>query len=67
MLTMLTLSRKKTEEIYSGDDIRIVVIDIRQGVVRLGIEAPDNVSIKRKEVYFNTKHRQDNKGGTKAE
>lgn len=58
---MLILARKKDEEIYIGDNIRLVVLSIRQGIVRLGIEAPSDISIKRKEVH------QDNKGGVKTE
>jgi carbon storage regulator len=59
---MLILARKKEEEIYIGDSIRIIVLSIRQGIVRLGIEAPKDTPIKRKEVP-----RKDNKGGVKTE
>jgi carbon storage regulator len=59
---MLILARKKEEEIYIGDNIRIIVLSIRQGIVRLGIEAPEDIPINRKEVS-----RKDNKGGVKTE
>lgn len=48
---MLVLSRLKDEEIIIGDNIRVMVIDIRGDKVRLGITAPREISIHRLEVY----------------
>lgn len=48
---MLILTRKKDESIIIGDDIEIVVIDVGDGKVKLGIEAPRDVEILRKELY----------------
>ncbi|MCA8983373.1 MAG: carbon storage regulator CsrA [Planctomycetaceae bacterium] len=48
---MLVLSRKKNESIVIDDRIVITVIDIRGDKVRLGIEAPREVSVHRSEVY----------------
>ena len=48
---MLVLSRKKNETIVIGDDITIVVVEIRGDKVRLGIEAPKEVPVHRQEVY----------------
>jgi len=48
---MLVLSRKKDEKIVIGDSIKIMVIDVRRDKVRLGIEAPRDVSVHRREVY----------------
>ena len=48
---MLVLSRKRDEAILLGDDIKIVVIDIRGNKVRLGIEAPSELLVHRQEVY----------------
>ncbi len=48
---MLVLSRKKDETIIIGDNIKIMVIDIRKDKVRLGIEAPKDVSVHRQEVW----------------
>ena len=48
---MLVLSRKRDEAILLGDDIKIVVIDIRGDKVRLGIEAPSELPVHRQEVY----------------
>jgi carbon storage regulator len=48
---MLVLSRKKDERIIIGDQITIMVIEIRGDKVRLGIQAPRDVSVHREEVY----------------
>ncbi len=48
---MLVLSRQKDQSIKIGDNIEIVVVDIRGDQVRLGITAPPEVSIHRREVY----------------
>ncbi|PKM82405.1 MAG: carbon storage regulator [Firmicutes bacterium HGW-Firmicutes-14] len=48
---MLVLSRKKEEVIMIGENIEIVVLDIKGDVVKIGIRAPKNVSVHRKEVY----------------
>ncbi len=48
---MLVLSRKKNESIVINDDITIVVVEIREDKVRLGIEAPKEVAVHRREVY----------------
>lgn len=47
---MLVLSRKKEEAIRIGDDITIKVIAVKGGGVRLGIEAPRDISIVRSEL-----------------
>lgn len=48
---MLVLSRKKDESIVINDDITIVVVEIRGDKVRLGIEAPKEVPVHRREVF----------------
>lgn len=48
---MLVLSRKKDEKIIIGDNITLMVIEIRGDKVRLGIDAPKDVSVHREEVY----------------
>ena len=47
----LVLSRKKNETIVIKDDITITVVDIRGDKVRLGIDAPKDVPVHRREVY----------------
>ncbi|MFZ5753276.1 MAG: carbon storage regulator CsrA [Bacillota bacterium] len=48
---MLVLTRKKEESIMIGDNIEIVVVEISPNQVRLGVKAPKNVSIYRKEIF----------------
>ena len=51
MVLVLVLSRQIDQSIMIGDDIEIVVVDVRGGKVRLGITAPRHVSVHRKEIY----------------
>jgi carbon storage regulator len=48
---MLVLSRQRDETIMIGDDIEVTVVDIRGDKVRLGITAPKEIAVHRKEVY----------------
>lgn len=48
---MLVLSRRIDQVLCIGDDIRVMVVGIEGGKVKLGIEAPDDVEIHREEVY----------------
>ncbi len=48
---MLVLSRKQDEKIIIGDNITLMVVSIQGDKVRLGIEAPKEVTIHREEVY----------------
>ena len=48
---MLVLSRKVNQRIMIGDEIEIVVVDIRGEQVQIGIKAPRNVPVHRLEVY----------------
>lgn len=48
---MLVLSRKKDESVIIGNNIKVTVIEIRGDKVRLGIQAPQEVSVHRQEVY----------------
>jgi len=50
-LEMLVLSRKKDEKIVIGDSITLMVIEIRGDKVRLGIDAPRDVTVHREEIY----------------
>jgi carbon storage regulator len=49
---MLVLSRKKGESIVIDDQIEVTVIAVEGDVIKLGIEAPKNISIHRKEIYL---------------
>ena len=54
---MLVLSRHKDEVIMLGDDIILTVVDIRGDKVRLGIDAPQDIPVHRKEVYDKIKQK----------
>jgi carbon storage regulator len=48
---MLVLARKINESIMIGDEIEIVVIDIKGDQVKLGVKAPKKITVHRKEIY----------------
>lgn len=48
---MLVLSRRTDESIMIGDDVEIVIIDVKGDKVRLGITAPKKIIVHRKEVW----------------
>jgi carbon storage regulator len=47
---MLVLSRKRQQSILIGDNIRITIVDAGRGNVRVGVEAPRDLSVDREEV-----------------
>ena len=48
---MLVLTRKAGEGIIIGDDVRITVVELKGGGVRIGIDAPKSMKVHRQEVY----------------
>lgn len=48
---MLVLSRQKDESIMVGDNVEITIVDVRGDKVRLGITAPREIAVHRKEVF----------------
>ncbi len=54
---MLVLSRKRFEGLHIGDNIKITVVKIDRNGVRLGIEAPDGVTILREELLLDAEDR----------
>ncbi|AGF58330.1 carbon storage regulator CsrA [Clostridium saccharoperbutylacetonicum] len=52
---MLIITRKKGESLMIGDDIEITISKIEDGSVKIGVNAPKNVSILRKELYDQVK------------
>jgi carbon storage regulator len=48
---MLVLSRSRDESIMIGDNIVVTIVDIRRDKVRLGIDAPSEIPVHRREVY----------------
>ncbi len=63
---MLVLSRQRDESIKIGDDVEITIIDIRGDKVRLGIDAPPDVPVHRKEIYEAMKQRKGGEAGGKG-
>ena len=49
---MLTLSRKKNESLIVNNNIEVTVLDIKGDQVKIGISAPKEVPIYRKEIYL---------------
>ena len=48
---MLILTRKLNESIIVGDNIEITIVELDKGHVRLGIKAPKDITVHRKEIY----------------
>ena len=48
---MLVLSRQKDESIMIGDNVEITIVDVRGDKVRLGINAPKEIAVHRREVF----------------
>lgn len=48
---MLVLTRRVTQSIMIGDDVEVVVTEVKGDKVRLGIVAPPHVAVHRREVY----------------
>lgn len=68
---MLILTRKVGQNIRIGEDVRIVVMNIKDGQVKLGIDAPPTVPVHREEIYQrihekNKSKSSSNRGGTFA-
>ncbi|MEZ6120380.1 MAG: carbon storage regulator CsrA [Pirellulaceae bacterium] len=64
---MLVLSRKKNESIVINNDITVVVVEIRGDKVRLGVEAPKEVPVHRREVYDAIKKSESEQSGEQTD
>ena len=63
---MLVLSRQRDESIMIGDDVEIIIVDVRGDKVRLGITAPKSIPVHRREIYDAIqREKTDNKGPEK--
>lgn len=62
---MLVVRRKKNESILIGEDIEIKIVSLDNGTVQIGIEAPKDISIIRKEILKNVAD--ENKAATKID
>jgi carbon storage regulator len=61
---MLVLSRKVGEKILIGDNISVTVVRVAQGMVRIGVEAPQNLPVVREEIKDQMRERQSKKATT---
>ncbi len=64
---MLVLTRKPDQSIVIGADIEITVLEVRGEQVRIGIQAPRNVTVHRKEIYSQLHPEDETAGSTPAE
>ncbi|MBM9499551.1 carbon storage regulator CsrA [Leptospira sp. 201903071] len=62
---MLVLARRTNESIMIGDDIEIVIVDIKGDQVKIGVKAPRKVSVHRAEVYKDIQEENKKAAGTK--
>ena len=49
---MLVLTRKENESIMIGDDIEVKLLDIKDRQVKIGITAPREIAVHRREIYL---------------
>ena len=64
---MLVLTRKSNQSIMIGDDIEVSVLSIMGEKVRIGIQAPRDIPVFRKEVYLEIKQERSADGVTRRE
>jgi len=58
---MLILTRKVGESLLIGDDISITVLSVRGNQVKIGVNAPKDVSVHREEIYQRIKESEEEK------
>ncbi len=56
---MLILTRRTNETLIIGNDIKITVLNVKGNQVRIGIDAPNNIAVHRKEIYERIQHEQE--------
>ena len=61
----MILSRRVQEAIMIGDDVTITILSVRGNQVRLGIDAPKNVTVDREEIYHKRKNENNEPNGNR--
>ena len=65
---MLILTRRVGESVMIGDEVTITVLGVKGNQVRIGVNAPKDVSVHRQEIYERIRKEQDDEGsGTPEE
>lgn len=64
---MLILTRRIGETLIIGDDVNITVLGVKGNQVRLGINAPKDVSVHREEIYLRIQQEKHGSSETEAD
>lgn len=61
---MLILTRRISESVIIGDEVKVTVLGVKGNQVRLGIDAPKTVSVHREEIYQRIQQEKQGEGGS---
>ena len=61
---MLILTRRVGETLMIGDEVTVTVLGVKGNQVRIGVNAPKDVSVHREEIYDRIRQERDQKDGT---